>query len=44
MHKIRLDGEHQTLTFGVMQLVDTMQAGGATVNISWGVWINGPPI
>ena len=33
MQKIRLEGDRQILTFGVMQLVDTMQAGGATVNI-----------
>ena len=42
MHKIRLEGDHQTLTFGVVQLVDAMQPGGAKVNISWGVWVKGP--
>ena len=36
MHKIRLEGDNQTLTFGVMQLVDAMQPAGANVNISWG--------
>ena len=41
MHKIRLEGDHQTLTFGVVQLVDAMQPGGAKVNISWGFWIKG---
>ena len=25
MHKTRLEGDHQTLTFGVMQLVDMEQ-------------------
>ena len=44
MHKTRLEGDHQTLIFGVVQLVDAMQPGGAKVNISWGVWIKGPPI
>ena len=44
MHKIRLGGDHQTLTFGVMQLVDAMQPGGAKVNTSWVFLINGPPI
>ena len=43
MHKIRIEGDHQPLTFGVMQLVDAMQHRGAKVNISW-VWINWPPI
>ena len=43
MHKIRLEGDHQTLTFGVVQLVDAMQSGAAKVNISWGFWIKGPP-
>ena len=33
MHKIRLEGDHQTLTFGVVEVVDTMQPGGAKVNI-----------
>ena len=42
MHKIRLEGDHQTLTFGVAQLVDAMQPGGAKVNISWGFWVKGP--
>jgi len=41
MHKIRLEGDHQTLTFGVTQLVDAMQPGGAKVNISWGFWVKG---
>ena len=31
MHKIRLEGDHQTLTFGVVQLVDVMQPWGAKV-------------
>ena len=35
MHKISLEGDHQALTFGVMQLVDAMQPGGAKVNTSW---------
>ena len=30
MHKIRLEAAHQTLTFGGMQLFDTMQPGGPT--------------
>ena len=30
VHKTRLKGDHQSLTFGVMQLVDMMQSGGAT--------------
>ena len=42
MHKIRLEGDHQTLTFGVVQLVDAMQPGGAKVNINCGFWVNGP--
>ena len=42
MHKIRLEGDHQTLTFGVVQLVDAMQPGGAKVNVSWGFWVKGP--
>ena len=44
MHKIRLEGDHQTLTFDVIQLVDAMQHGGARVKTSWFFWINGPPI
>ena len=40
MHKIRLEEDHPTLTFVIMQVVDTMQPGGAKVNI----WINGLPI
>ena len=44
MHKIRLEGDHQTLTIGVVQLVDVMQPGGAKVHISWGFWIKGLPI
>ena len=31
----RLEGDHQALTFGVLQLVDAMQPGGAKVNISF---------
>ena len=42
MHKIRLEGDHQTLTFGVVQLVEAMQPGGAKVIISWGFGVNGP--
>ena len=30
MHKTRTEGALQTFTFDVMQLVDTMQPGGAT--------------
>ena len=30
MHKTRIEGALQTFTFGIMQLVDTMQPGGAT--------------
>ena len=30
LHKIRLEGDYQTLTFGLMQHVDTMQPRGAT--------------
>ena len=30
MLKTRLEGDHQSLTFSLMQLVDTMQPGGAT--------------
>ena len=41
MHKIRLEGDHQTLTFGVVQLVVAMQPGGAKVNISRGFWVKG---
>ena len=44
MHKIRLEGHHQTLTFVFMQLVDAMQPGGAKVNTSWIFRINGPLI
>ena len=36
MHKIRLEGDHQTLTCGLLQLVDTMQPGGAKVNMGGG--------
>ena len=28
VHKTRLEGDHQTLTFGLMQLFDTTQPGG----------------
>ena len=42
MHKIRLEGDHQTFTFGVVQLVDAIQPRGAKVNISWGFWVKGP--
>ena len=35
MHKTRLEGDHQTLTFGVMQLLDGMQPECAKVNTSW---------
>ena len=31
MHKIRLEGDHQTLTSDLMQLVDAIQPGGATM-------------
>ena len=31
MHKIRLEGDHQKLTFGVLQVVDTMQPGGVNI-------------
>ena len=41
MHEMRLEGDHQSLTFGVLPLVDAMQPGGAKVNISWGVWVKG---
>ena len=43
MHKIRLEEEHQTLTFGYVQLVDAMQPGGAKVNISWFFWYKWAP-
>ena len=42
MHKIRLEADHQTLKFGVMQLAGTMQHGCAKVNISWGFWRQWP--
>ena len=32
---MRHEGDHQTLTIGTMQLVDTIQPGGAKVNISF---------
>ena len=35
-------GHHQTLTLGVVQLLDAMHPGGAKVNISWGFWVKGP--
>ena len=38
---IRLEGDLQTLTFGVMQLVGAMQPGCAKVNTSWGFGIKG---
>ena len=44
MRKIRLERDHQTSTFVVVQLVDAMQPGGAKVNINLVFWINGPPI
>ena len=44
VHKTRFEGDQQTLTLSVMQLVDTMQAGGVAVNINWLFWINGPTI
>ena len=34
VHKTRFEGDQQTLTLSVMQLVDTMQAGGVAGNIS----------
>ena len=36
MHALGLEGDHQILLFGVVQLVDAMQPGGAKVYISWG--------
>ena len=37
MHKIRLEGDHQTLTFGVVQLVDAMQPGGRKSQYQLGI-------
>ena len=34
LHKIRLKGDHQTLTYGFMQLVDMVQPGGATTTFT----------
>ena len=42
MRKIRLEGDYQTLTFGVMQLVDAMHPGAAKVNNSWFLGSMGP--